>query len=66
MNKYGIYGSNDGCYWRLRPLSTPHTMSDFRDCTHSWHQNRVRASGGFTDASKLYMPRYSLSSTMLA
>ena len=34
-NKYGIYGSNDGCYWRLRPLYTPHTMSDFHDCAHS-------------------------------
>ena len=29
-NKYGIYVSNDGCYWRLRRLSTPHTMSVFR------------------------------------
>ena len=29
-NKYGIYVSNDGCYWRLRRLSTPHVMSVFR------------------------------------
>ena len=29
-NKYGIYVSNDGCYWRFRRLSTPHTMSVFR------------------------------------
>ena len=31
-NKYGIYVSNDVCYWRLRPLSTPHTMSTVRVC----------------------------------